>query len=362
MDVHQVASSVAMFSFLTSAGFMSMVKIPRRPEWRRMRVCRTCLALVFLVVGLSCLKTVLFNLPSTHEIIQTSTLVSGSMQALLFCCTGVAFVAPRELSRRWVVPVLAVLTANAMQLVMVVVMWRDRFVVSLALALVVYLALFVFYQYKFYQNYRELIKVTDDVTDEDSAYSYKWIKTFYVMVSLLGLSVCVVIFLPVQAYDVWMLCAAVAYVYVTLCFVNYCYRTAVVVNKVYGRAEKTEETPLVVMGASDEAFDVLEANLAEWVGRKEFVKNDLVSETLAAELGVSLTVFRAYFKDRLGTEFRQWRMCLRIEYACDIMRQHPDYTYSMVAEMVGIGDRSNFNKAFVKVKGMTPKEFAATID
>ena len=121
---------------------------------------------------------------------------------------------------------------------------------------------------------------------------------------------------------------------------------------------------LIAPGSTDllMAFDVLEANLAEWIERKEFVKNDLVSETLAAELGVSLTVFRAYFKDRLGTEFRQWRMCLRIEYACDIMRQHPDYTYSMVAEMVGIGDRSNFNKAFVKVKGMTPKEFAATID
>ena len=55
-------------------------------------------------------------------------------------------------------------------------------------------------------------------------------------------------------------------------------------------------------------------------------------------------------------------MCLRVEYACEIMRQHPDYTYSMVAEMVGIGDRSNFNKAFVKVKGMTPKEFAARLD
>lgn len=361
MDVHQVASSVAMFSFLTSAGFMSMVKIPRRPEWRRMRMCRMCLALVFLVVGLSCLKTVLFNLPSTHEIIQTSTLVSGSLQALLFCCTGVAFVAPRELSRRWVLPALVVLTANALQLVLVLVMWRDCFVVSLALALVIYLALFVFYQYKFYCNYHELIKVTDDVTDEDSAYSYRWIRTFYVMVSLLGLSVCVVIFLPVQAYDVWMLCAAVAYVYVTLCFVNYCYRTATVVNKVYDQAERVEETSLAAM-STGEAFDVLEANLAEWVDRKEFVKNDLVSETLAAELGVSLTVFRAYFKDRLGTEFRQWRMCLRVEYACEIMRQHPDYTYSMVAEMVGIGDRSNFNKAFVKVKGMTPKEFAARLD
>ena len=361
MDVHQVASSVAMFSFLTSAGFMSMVKIPRRPEWRRMRMCRMCLALVFLVVGLSCLKTVLFNLPSTHEIIQTSTLVSGSLQALLFCCTGVAFVAPRELSRRWVLPALVVLTANALQLVLVLVMWRDRFVVSLVLALVIYLALFVFYQYKFYCNYHELIKVTDDVTDEDSAYSYRWIRTFYVMVSLLGLSVCVVIFLPVQAYDVWMLCAAVAYVYVTLCFVNYCYRTATVVNKVYDQAERVEETSLAAL-STGEAFDVLEANLAEWVDRKEFVKNDLVSETLAAELGVSLTVFRAYFKDRLGTEFRQWRMCLRVEYACEIMRQHPDYTYSMVAEMVGIGDRSNFNKAFVKVKGMTPKEFAARLD
>ena len=203
------------------------------------------------------------------------------------------------------------------------------------------------------------IDVTDAVTDEDSAYSYRWIKTFYILVSLLGLSVCVAIFLPVIAYDVWMLCAAAAYVYVTLCFVNYCYHTATKVNKVYAQQVCTTEEKAMALKTTDDAFDSLERSLAMWVDRREFVKNDLVSEMLAGELGVNLTVFRAYFKERLGTDFRQWRMQLRIEYACEIMEQHPDYTYSMVAEMVGIGDRSNFNKAFVKVKGVTPKEYIA---
>ena len=57
-------------------------------------------------------------------------------------------------------------------------------------------------------------------------------------------------------------------------------------------------------------------------------------------------------------DFRQWRTNLRMEYACSILREHPEYSYDAIAEMVGIGDRSNFTRTFKKITGITPKEYA----
>ncbi len=367
MDLHQVVNSISAFSFLTSALFMALMHLPHLPQWQRLRSCRVFMSLVFLVVGLSCLKNVVLNLPTAREVIQTSTLVSGSFQALLFCCTGVAFVAPHAVTRRRVLPVVALLVANGVHMVVSLVWFPRWYVVSLSLSLAMYLALMVIYQVKFYGHYRRLVAVTDELTDENSDASYRRIKHFYVKVTILGFSVVPVVFCPVPVYDAWMLVAAVFYVYVTLTFVNYCNRSAMVVSKVYGHMDVVPAV-MAPCPAADEArepatsgqdgdFDTLERNLEQWVARREYVKNDLVSQQLASDLGVSLTVFRAYFKERLNTDFRQWRMKLRIEYACEIMLEHPGYPYDMVAQLVGINDRSNFNKAFVKIMGITPRVY-----
>lgn len=367
--MHLVVNSIASFSFMTSSVFMLMLRIPRLPEWSRLRVCRVFLALVFGIVGLSCFKTVLFTLPSSVEVVQTSTLISGGFQALLFCCTGLTFVAPHSVNRRFVVPVVVLLLLNAASMVTALVLFPDKFGIALGISLLLYVLLLVYYQVKFYGHYNHLVAVADEVTDEYSAYSFRWIKTFYVSVTLLGLSVAGIVFAPIIIYDIWMLAAALVYVYVTLCFVNYCARNALVVNKVYCHVDAADEDKRLLAAVEDagqadacccetlDEFKLLEDRLEQWVESKKFVENDVVSRELALQMGVSIDVFRAYFKEHLHTDFRQWRMKHRIDYACEILSQHPSYSCGVVGQMVGINDRSNFNKAFLKIMGITPKEY-----
>lgn len=367
MDMHQVANSIAAFSFLTSSAFVLMVRIPHLPEWGRLRLCRVFLALAFGIVGLSCLKTVLLSLPTSREVIETSTLISGGFQAFMFCCTGLTFVAPRVVNLRFVVPIMALLLANAVGMVSTLVLWPSMFHVSLIVSLVIYVALIVYYQMKFFRHYNHLVAVTDEVTDEYSDYDFRWIKGFYVSVTVLGISVVGIVFSPIIIYDLWMLVAAFFYAYVVVCFVNYLNRNAMLVKKVYDQMDQVGDMPAVpCMGdavpqavADNETtgFQLLEERLEQWVKDKRFVENDIVSKELAAQLGVGIDLFRAYFKERLHTDFRQWRMKQRIDYACEIMKEHPSYAYGMVAQLVGINDRSNFTKAFVKIKGVTPKEY-----
>lgn len=365
-EFHYIASCVAGFSFLSTAVFTAYVHVPHTPLWRRLRWCRTYMSMIFMVVALATGKTVFFNLPPNPLIIQTSTLISSSLQALLFACTGITFIAPRYLLRRRVKTHLAIIIANAVQLITVMVFFRTYAYVSLALGVCVYLTQMVIYVRVFFRLYAKCVAEIDSLTDEDSEGRLRWVKRFYIAVSSLGFSACVAPFLPVVGYDCWMLGAAVFYGYVLLQFVNYWNSTAQLMSRVYAVTDDFSLTPSIEQPQEVETtenqdttpdYSELEKRLQQWVEDRGFVNNDLVSESLAQSMGVNIATFRSYFRNTGKTDFRQWRMKLRIDYACHIMERHPDYTYDTVAEMTGICDRSNFLRTFRKITGMSPKEY-----
>lgn len=371
-NFHYIANSIAAFSFLTSAVLMTLVHAPHAPMWKYLRSCKRYLSLVFLVVGLSCSKTLFLQLPPSSDIIITSTLISAGIQSLLFACTGITFVNPVWISRRWVLANIACIAAYATLLILGLMLWRKQFMPIAIVACVCYFALIVSYQFVFYSEYHKCVNTTDTRTDEYSESHYAWIKHFFIAVTILGVTAGIAPFMPTDIYDIWMLLAACFYSYVVISFVNYCSDTAHLVHKVYEAGSHTIEnaytgmqtvaTPTATSHQADASeamgFDKLEANIQKWVEERGFVKNDLVSEEFAQSLGVNITTLRAYFSQRYQMDFRQWRTRLRIEYACEILKENPDYSYDAIAEMVGICDRSNFTRTFKKITGMTPKDYA----
>lgn len=353
MDLHFIINCIAGFSFLSSAGFMAFIRIPYAPVWRKLRWCKTFLSLTFLVVGLSCSKTVVFGLGSNPNIIQTSTLISASIQSLLFACTGISFLNPTFINRKWIWQNISAILFNAVLLILGLVFWRSYFRISALIAVCVYLSLWTSYQFIFYRLYRQCVANTDSLLDENSEHSYRWIKQFFVAVSALGITACIAPFMPIQVYDCWMLFAAGLYVYVILSFVNYWNHTASMVSSVYQYNQPVPEP----VEAEEPDYKEFEEKLQKWIDQKEFVKNDVVSEALAESMDLSIAFFRSYFRNTGKTDFRQWRMKLRIEYACQIMKEHPEYSYDTIAEMTGICDRSNFSKTFKKITGKSPKEY-----
>lgn len=354
-NFHYIANSIAMFSFLTSAILMTLIHSPKAPIWKYLRRCKMYLSLVFLVVGLSCCKTLFLQLPPSTDIIVTSTLISAGIQSMLFACTGITFVNPVWIGRRWVWINIACIAAYATLLILGLLLWRNHFMPIAIIACIAYLSLIASYQSIFYSEYNKCVNNTDSKTDEYSESRYAWIKHFFIAVTILGVTAAIAPFMPTAIYDIWMLLAAFFYSYVVISFVNYCGGTAHLVHKVYESGNNSNSN-VDVKKVMD--FEKLEANLQKWVEERGFVKNDLVSEKFAQSLGVSITTLRAYFSQKYHMDFRQWRTNLRIEYACSILREHPEYSYDAIAEMVGIGDRSNFTRTFKKITGITPKEYA----
>lgn len=362
MEGHLVVCSVAAFSFLSSALYMYLVRIPNPSRWKMLVNCRILLMMVFLVVGLSCAKNVIFPQLTSHEGTIVSTLISASIQSLLFVITSVTFLNPSGIKARFILFNAAAITLSAAQLLLCKFLLPNLFYWSAALSVLVYLSLWLWYQFRFYAQYRQTVAITDSALDEYSEGHFKWVKQFFIGVSVIGLTACVAPFCSVSIYDAWMLLAALCYGHVVVTFVRYFTSLSILVSK----TTQLQATPTPIQQqdtAIDEDtcqtdFDTLKRNLQEWVDRRGYVQNDLVSDDLARQLGVSVVVFRAYFRERKNTDFRQWRMKKRIEYACEIIRKHPDYSYDVIANLVGIGDRSNFTKAFKRIKGITPKEFS----
>lgn len=368
-DFHFIANCVSGFSFLCTSLFTALAYIPHTPLWRQLRLCRTGMSLVFLVVALSCGKTILFNLPPNPHIIQTSTLISASIQALLFAYTGITFISPRS-GHRWAFTNLGIIAINAAQLISAVVWFRPSFWISAVVACTIYLCQLAYYIRSFFRIYGKCVTDIDQLTDEYNEARLSWIKRFFIMVSILGFTACIAPFLPATIYDCWMLGAAMFYNHVLLSFVNHGSHTAQLLSLIYKDKgivppPSIEHDSLSSITESEEAmkqnadFANLEKRLQEWVRNYGFLTNEQVSESLAHSMGVNIVTFRNYFRIKGNTDFRQWRMKLRIEYACQIMMKHPEYTYETVAEMTGICDRSNFLRTFRKVKGMSPKEYIA---
>lgn len=361
MDIHYLVLCIAAFSFLSSAGFMLMVKISSHETlWRTLNRCRIILALVFMIVGLSCLKNVFIrNMMNSNGII-LSTLISASVQSMLLYLTSVFFLQPTIAIRKFIIVNITAIVLCSGQLLAFFFLYPDWFIYSAVISVLVFMVFWIFYQFNFYRIYNQTIINTDLLTDEDTEARFRWVKRFFISVSILGVTAVTAPFCSLVIYDVWMLCAALFYEYVVVSFINYFTFLSTIVSRVSVAPAPViiPEDDKSVHDNFSEKYDLLEKNLSLWVERKGYVDNDLVSEDLANQLGVSIVVFRSYFKEKKQTDFRQWRIQLRIDYACKIIREHSDYSYDAVAEIVGFGDRSNFTKAFKRIMGVTPREYS----
>lgn len=101
-------------------------------------------------------------------------------------------------------------------------------------------------------------------------------------------------------------------------------------------------------------FDRLETLLAE---HPVYLDTNFSASDLVQMSGVN--------RNRLNTILMQYAHCtagvyinrLRVEYAARLIKEHPKYILSRIAESCGLPNTSTFHRLFREVYGMTPKEF-----
>lgn len=77
---------------------------------------------------------------------------------------------------------------------------------------------------------------------------------------------------------------------------------------------------------------------------------------LSQELGMSESKFSRFFRSATGNSFTEFVNRLRINKACQLLMETDRYITN-VCHDVGFNNVANFNRRFLELKGMTPKEY-----
>ncbi|GAL33350.1 transcriptional regulator AraC family [Vibrio maritimus] len=80
---------------------------------------------------------------------------------------------------------------------------------------------------------------------------------------------------------------------------------------------------------------------------------------LASLVGMSTSTLERFFKKNMGQGVNHYITQVRLGKSCSLLVQ-TDKPVSLVAELSGFNNLSNFNRLFLKYKQLTPKAFRTT--
>lgn len=93
---------------------------------------------------------------------------------------------------------------------------------------------------------------------------------------------------------------------------------------------------------------------------KEYIRNhlsqNLKAKDVAAQVNLSEAYFTIYFKEKVGINFRDYLLKVRIEYAKQMLKSHVA-NINEIAYSIGYQDYRSFSRAFKNETGMTPSEY-----
>jgi len=88
----------------------------------------------------------------------------------------------------------------------------------------------------------------------------------------------------------------------------------------------------------------------------ENLSQDLSAAEIAAELGMTPSAFSRFFRRATGNTFTGFVNRLRIHRACQLLMDS-DTIITDICYQVGFNNVANFNRRFLDIKGMTPREY-----
>lgn len=93
---------------------------------------------------------------------------------------------------------------------------------------------------------------------------------------------------------------------------------------------------------------------------REHLTEQIEEAELARMVDQSQSAFSRAFKRHTGTTLVRYRNQLRIDLACQMLLTDPGVKVAEVCYDVGFSNLSNFNRHFLKLKGMPPSQFRTT--
>lgn len=213
--------------------------------------------------------------------------------------------------------------------------------------------------------YRRAIRIFNETQADDIGAYIEWLSIFTYWALIFGVGCGLLTFLPDEYVFIWILSSIPFYSYLFYSYQNYLlfYEQ---VEKAFEQDIQSEEELLT--NSETEHEIVLEKEVPRsytefiervdnWIKTDGYVQQGLTIKELSEILYTNRTYLSAYIKTTYKMTFREWITSLRLEYAKNILKEHPEINIQKLAESSGFLSQSNFIKLFSEKEGCTPAKW-----
>ena len=212
--------------------------------------------------------------------------------------------------------------------------------------------------------YRRAVRIFDDTHADDIGAYIEWLSIFTYWAVIFGVGCGLLTFLPDRYVSIWILSSIPFYCYLFHCYQNYLLFYEQVENA-FEQDIQSEEELLTNSGIEPEmvseevpgSYTEFIEKVDNWIKADGYVQQGLTIKELSKILYTNRTYLSAYIKTMYKMTFREWITSLRLEYAKNILKEHPEINIQKLAESSGFLSHSNFIKLFSEKEGCTPAKW-----
>ena len=237
----------------------------------------------------------------------------------------------------------------------------------LCFSLILYFTHLTYYSIKFFRIYRNTLNRIKDYLAEEEETRMAWVKNNFIALIILSILASCSIINQDWFYYSFIISYVVIYSYIANTFIKRNHKYTKVLPTVVNIANKEQEMEqdrlFKEQSMKDKEgnnhynnFSRIALILDHWVSNQGFLKPNVTIDQILAMLDTTRPTLRAFMQKIYGMTFSEWRNELRLDYAYDLLREHPEHTVETISKMVGFDDELNFGKAFRKKFLMSPKE------
>ena len=212
--------------------------------------------------------------------------------------------------------------------------------------------------------YRRAIRIFNETQADDIGAYIEWLSIFTYWAVIFGVGCGLLTFLPDNYVFIWILSSIPFYSYLFYSYQNYLLFYEQVENA-FEQDIQSEEELLTNSGIEPEmvseevpgSYTEFAEKVDNWIKTDGYVQQGLTIKELSKILYTNRTYLSAYIKTTYKMTFREWITSLRLEYAKNILKEHPEINIQKLAESSGFLSRSNFIKLFSEKEGCTPAKW-----
>ena len=212
--------------------------------------------------------------------------------------------------------------------------------------------------------YRRAIRIFNETQADDIGAYIEWLSIFTYWAVIFGVGCGLLTFLPDEYVFIWILSSIPFYSYLFYSYQNYLLFYEQVENAFEQDIQSEEELltnsgiePEMVSEEVPESYTEFIEKVDNWIKTDGYVQQGLTIKELSKILYTNRTYLSAYIKTTYKMTFREWITSLRLEYAKNILKEHPEINIQKLAESSGFLSRSNFIKLFTEKEGCTPAKW-----